>query len=270
MLTKISPPLKYPGGKNYLAARLVALMPPHTHYVEPFGGGLAVLWAKDPHGVSEVVNDRDSKLINLWRVLRDEEDFERFRRQIEAMPFAREEWEDAANSPDPRTDPVGAAVAIFVRIRQSLAGRRDSFAPLSRTRTRRNMNEQCSAWLTAVEGLPEVHNRLRRVVIENMDAVDLIRREDAPGTLFYCDPPYVHSTRSDKNMYPGFEMLDEQHRGLLSALRECQGRVMLSGYPSDLYANILHGWKVHTFDLPNNAAAGSVKRRMTETVWCNF
>src|SRR3989440_11889113 len=86
------PPLKWHGGKHYLAGRIVALMPPHTHYVEPFAGGLAVLLAKDPDGVSEVVNDIDAGLTNFWRVLQDEETFTAFRRRLEAVPFSEAEW----------------------------------------------------------------------------------------------------------------------------------------------------------------------------------
>src|SRR5215467_10397855 len=74
---RLTPPLKYHGGKQYLARRIVALMPPHTHYVEPFAGGLAVLLAKDPEGVSEVVNDLDQDLTNFWRVLQGAETFDR-------------------------------------------------------------------------------------------------------------------------------------------------------------------------------------------------
>jgi DNA adenine methylase len=85
---KISPPLKWHGGKHYLAKRIVAMMPPHLHYVEPYAGGLSVLLAKDPEGVSEVINDLNRCLINFWVVLRDENLFGRFRRFIEAMPFS--------------------------------------------------------------------------------------------------------------------------------------------------------------------------------------
>ncbi len=131
------------------------------------------------------------------------------------------------------------------------------------------MNGNVSEWLSAVDGLADVHERLRRVLIENMPAVDLIRREDTPGTLFYCDPPYVHETRASKEAY-AFEMDGPAHRQLLQAVLECQGKVMLSGYHSDLYRDMLPGWKEHLFDLPNNAASGDTKRRMIEVIWCNF
>jgi len=85
--------------------------------------------------------------------------------------------------------PVHDAVSFFVECRMSLAGRGDQFAPLSRTRTRRGMNEQASAWLSAVDGLRAVHRRLRRVVVLNRPAIEVIQGQDGPDTLFYLDPP---------------------------------------------------------------------------------
>src|SRR6266478_4450759 len=102
---KMNLPLKWHGGKYYLASRIVALMPPHLHYVEPFFGGGAVLFAREPEdaplwlpphqGVSEVVNDINGRLVNFWRVLQSPDTFARFRRRVEAIPVARSEWEKA-------------------------------------------------------------------------------------------------------------------------------------------------------------------------------
>jgi DNA adenine methylase len=265
---RLTLPLKWHGGKHYLAARIIRLMPPHVHYVEPFAGGLAVLLARNPRGVSEVANDLDGRLTRFWRVLQDAETFERFRRIVEAVPLSEREWRDAADRLD-HADPVEAAVAFFVRCRQSLAGRGDSFAPLSRTRTRRGINEQASAWTAAVDGLPAVHARLRRVAILCRPALEVIRSQDRPGTLFYCDPPYLKSTRKALSVYT-LEMNDWEHEELLQMLLACKGKVMVSGYLSPLYDRALAGWTRHAFDLPNNAAGGIVKRRMTETLWTNF
>jgi DNA adenine methylase len=240
-------PLKWHGGKRYLAARILDLMPPHLHYVEPFAGGLAVLLAKDPEGVSEVVNDLDGQLTNFWRVIRSEELFGRFARQAQAVPFSRPEWEAAHAHVHDGRDPVADAVAFFVDCRQSRQGLRKDFATLVRTRTRRGMNDGASAWLSAVEGLPAVHARLRRVVVENLPAVRLIAREDRPATLFYCDPPYLHETRAEPDAYR-LEMGEADHRELLDVLKGCEGKVILSGYPSGLYDEALSGWSRHTQD----------------------
>ncbi len=271
-------PLKWHGGKYYLAAKIVRLMPPHAHYVEPFFGGGAVLMARDPEdkngwlfptlGVSEVVNDLNDRLINFWRVLQSPELFEAFHRRAQAIPVSRKEWEDAHQHKDGE-DRVANALAFFVDCRQSRSGMMNGFTSVTRNRTRRRMNGNVSEWLSAVDGLPEVHARLRRVLVENMPALEIIKREDTPGTLFYCDPPYLHDTRTSKDAY-SYEMSEQEHRDLLAVLLECKGKVMLSGYPSELYDGMLKSWKRHTFDLPNNAAGGEVKRRMTEVLWCNF
>src|SRR5437016_2495872 len=81
-------PLKWHGGKYYLASRIVDLMPPHIHYVEPFFGGGAVLLSRDPNdeslwlkphkGVSEVANDINGRLVNFSPVLQDPAQLEDF------------------------------------------------------------------------------------------------------------------------------------------------------------------------------------------------
>ena len=199
-----SGPLKWHGGQSYLARRIIDVMPRHRHYVEPFAGGLAVVPARDPEdprlwledssgqrGVSEVVNDLDGRLVNFWRVLREPDLFAHFVRLCEATPLSRAVWEEARGLASD-ADPVRNAWAFFVEVRQSRAGQRRSFTSLTRARTRRGVNGNVSEWLGATDGLAEVHARLRPVVIEKMDAIDLIGREGGDGTLFYCDPPYLH------------------------------------------------------------------------------
>lgn len=266
----INPPLKWHGGKHYLATRIVALMPNHTHYVEPYAGGLSVLLVKSPVNVSEVVNDINGDLTNFWRVLQNPTMFAAFQRRVQAVPFSEVEWREAESSCNHDGD-VGRAVAFFIHCRQSHAGRFREFATLSRMRTRRNMNEQASAWLTAIEGLPAIHARLKRVVILHRDALDAIRQQDGPDTLFYLDPPYCRSTRTSPNVY-AYEMTDEQHAELLDTLGCIDGRFLLSGYPNRLYAKAASrfGWRHVDFDLPNHAAGGKRKAREIERVWMNF
>jgi DNA adenine methylase len=278
---RLTPPLKWHGGKTYQARRIISLMTRHLHYCEPFAGGAAVLLARDPgdrrlwlpphKGVSEVLNDLDGRLMGCWRVLQDTATFDDFRRQVEALPLSREAWEEA-HAHAYGADPVADAVAFFVGCRQSLAGRMKGFTSITRTRTRRQMNGNVSEWLGAVDGLAAVHRRLRPVVLENLPAVELIRREDTPGTLFYCDPPYLQSTRTAKAVYGPFELTAADHAELLATLAGIRGKFLLSGYRSELYdtAADRHDWRRHDFDLPNNAAGGTSKRRMTECVWCNY
>jgi DNA adenine methylase len=256
-------------------------MPRHLHYVEPYAGGLSVLLARDPddpelwlgpdsshRGVSELVNDINGRLVNFWRVLRDEATFNKFQRIVETMPLARSEWEQA-HAHEYGADPVGDAVAFFVNCRQSLAGRQNSFTAITRNRTRRQMNGNVSEWLSAVDGLAAVHARLRRVLVENKPALEIIKKEDGPGTLFYCDPPYMHETRTAMQVYD-FEMTEQDHCELLDALLQVTGKVLVSGYRNALYDEQLVSWQRVDFDLANHAAGGDEKRRMTECVWMNY
>jgi DNA adenine methylase len=109
-------------------------MPPHTRYVEPFAGSLKVLLAEDPTGVTEIVNDLDSRIANLWQVIKDEESFERFERLAKAVRFGKEAFVAAASYLyDP--DPVRRALAFLIRNRMSRQALGRCFAtPTSRLR----------------------------------------------------------------------------------------------------------------------------------------
>lgn len=270
--------LKWHGGKHYLASQLVKMQPSDgvLHRVEVYGGSLAWTLAQERiEGVSEVVNDINGDLMNFWRVLQNDDDFEQLARIVECVPFSEVEWK-AASRRLATYDTKGAtsvhhAADFFVSCRQSRAGAFKDFATLSRNRTRRGMNEQASAWLSCIERLPEVHARLKRIAILDRHALDVIRTQDGPGTLFYLDPPYLHETRATVGQYR-YEMTADEHCELLAALCRIKGRFMLSGYRSELYdrhANSF-GWLRKDFDLPNNAAGGESKRRMIECVWTNY
>jgi DNA adenine methylase len=284
--TKLTPPLKWHGGKAYLAARIIGLMPPHLHYVEPYFGGGQVLFARDPAdrrlwwpgrtsdkreagGVSEVINDIHQDLMNFYAVLKDAEAFGRLEHLLSLTLHSEAEWEAARDVLDGTGgDPVLRAAAFFTCCRQSLSGRMDAFASTVRTRLRGGRNDGVNAWWSAVEGLEAVHRRLRGVKVLNRPALDVIRSEDTEATLFYLDPPYLHTTRTAA-VY-AYEMTEADHREMLDLLCRVKGKAILSGYPNDLYDGVLAGWRRHEVELPNNAAGGQVKRRMTEVLWCNF
>ena len=168
-------------------------------------------------------------------------------------------------------DRIKRAVWFFIKMRQSRQGLGKDFATLSRNRTRRCMNEQVSSWLTAIEGLPEVHARLKRVVILNDDALKVITPQDGPNTLFYCDPPYLHETRVTTSDY-AHEMTPEQHGQLLNALAAIEGRFILSGYPSGLYDGFakVAGWHCERIEIDNKASSKATKEIKTECLWMNF
>lgn len=270
----VSPPLKWHGGKHYLADWIISLMPPHVHYVEPFFGGGAVLLRKNPEGVSEVVNDLNQQLTRFWITLSRPDLYKSLRLTLEMTPFSEEHFKNAdkyAEAFDRNRGNVGQAIAFFIRARQSRQGLMRDFATLSRNRTRRGMNEQVSSWLSAIEGLPDVHERLKRVVILNRDACDVIKQQDGPNTFFYCDPPYLHETRVTTKDYQ-HEMKLDDHERLLETLAGIKGKFLLSGYPSHLYDNHAktHGWNVVRRAIDNKASSKKTKDTKFECLWANY
>lgn len=267
------------GGKHYLAERIIELMPPHTHYVEPYFGGGQVLFAKPHEGVSEVVNDLNANLMCFWKTLQDERLFDKFKRMCEATPLSAPEFHESltldrvltANWYADPDDVIRSAHSFFVRYRQSRQGLGKDFATLSRNRTRRGMNEQVSSWLTAVEGLPEAHERLKRVAILCDDAAKVIEQQDGEKTQFYLDPPYLDATRVSKQAYE-HEMTREQHEKLLATLANIRGKFILSGYHSDLYDDFAHDYRWRLVEIPidNKASSASIKETKTECLWMNY
>jgi DNA adenine methylase len=265
--------LKWHGGKHYLAEQIVRKIPPHTHYVEPFFGSGAVLFAKPENLVlnhSEVINDIHKELTIFYCVLRNRVQFEEFKRIVDLTPFSEVEWEHACAA-NPANTPVQRAVKFFIRYRQSRQGIGKSFATLSRNRTRRGMNEQVSSWLSAIDGLDFAHNRLSRVAILNKHANDVILSQDGFSTFFYLDPPYLKDTRSAKEVYE-HEMSKKEHIDLLDILSNVEGKFILSGYEHTLYTEVAerNRWKKHEVILPNNASGDQLKESRTECLWYNY
>lgn len=276
-------PLKWHGGKSYQAKWLHSLAPPscredkengYTHRNIAFAGGLGEFWNWLPiDGISESVNDANRQLSNFYATLRSPLAFCVFAELCEASPLSSELWEQSANADapiGPDVDPHSAH-AFFVRYRMSRQGLGKCYTTPT-TRTRRGMNEQASAWLSAVEGLASCHERLRRVEIRNMNAIDFISAYDHRRALFYCDPPYIHETRASVGEYGSHEMSVGQHRELLERLSRMDGCFMLSGYHSPLYDDwaASRRWRVHELEIDNKASGARTKAKKLECVWTNF
>lgn len=263
----LKPAFPYYGGKTRLAQRIVDLMPPHRLYVEPYAGSAAVLLAKPP-SKHEVLNDLDGNVVAFFRALRDHPD--ELCRALTLTPYARAEYVAADLSAPGLTD-VERARRFVVRSSQSINAAGAAGSPGWALSTTRNQS-RAGTFAGAVDRLPQLAERLRRVYIEQVDAVAIIgrhgRRADA---VIYADPPYLASTRTA--LGAATYRLDahdvEHHRTLLDALADCEATVILSGYDSPLYGNILTGWRRVAVDVgkPSANRAGATQAGASEVLW---
>lgn len=257
------------GGKYSHLDWLLPLLPKTQHYCEPFGGSAAVLINKKPVNV-ETYNDIDGDVANFFRVLRDQKDELVY--AIGMTPFSREEFQVAikSNGNGKELTPLERARRFFIRARQVRTGLAQT-ASNGRwanclTTSRAGMAGAISRWLGSVDGLEYIASRLLRVQIENDDSLNVIKRYDSPSTLFYCDPPYPHSSRGDIKAYK-FEMTDEMHRELAVLLNSVEGKVAISGYRCELMDELYRGWNLHT---AQTKKALSIKTDRTEILWTNY
>jgi DNA adenine methylase len=259
-------PVKWHGGKHYLASRIIELFPKHRVYLEPFGGGASVLLNKEPVEV-ETYNDLDLRITRLFRVLREQGDA--FIARASLTPYSQAEFESCAEYPPEATD-LEMALCDFVRWRQSFGGQGKTWS-CTTGRARGGMAGDVNAWWSAIELLPQIISRLQRVQFTCQPAVDAIRKFDHFEGFIYCDPPYVHSTRAkgSREIYK-VEMTDDDHRELASVLHQCKAKVVLSGYASLLYQELYRDWRIVDCEVANHAAGGGSKRRMIERIWMNY
>jgi DNA adenine methylase len=253
-------PLTYYGGKQRLARQIVALMPPHRVYLEAFAGGAAVLFAK-PRAERETLNDADEQVTRFWRALRDRPND--LALVVEATPYGRGEWDDAEA---PASDDVEAARRLLVRIEQSFGRTRTSWARPSLNPDFR-ARWQGHTWQNLPARLLAAVDRLKGVVLESGDAVDLIPRWDVPHALIYCDPPYTGDHRVAQEHRYAVDDHDELWPRLVDALLEIEhASVILSGYPCD-EAERLEGWRPVPLAARTNMPLRGRTGSAPETLW---
>lgn len=270
-------PIIWFGGKGNMVAKLLKFIPLHKTYVEVFGGGASLLFAKRPSPV-EVYNDIDSGLVNFFRVLRDRDKFQKFYEKVCLTPYSREEYDYCRSTWKDCEDEVERAYRWFVVARMSFSGNFGNSWAFNVSASAKGIAKKCSAWLGVIDELPLMHQRFMTVQVEHKDFRDLIRTYDTKDTFFYLDPPYVPETR--KGGKYKHEMTDKDHEDLVEILLGIKGKAMLSGYTNRIYKRLEdEGWIRHDFEtvcyavgrtrgtgiLGKNAALEKQKR--IESIW---
>lgn len=257
-LKKMKPVLKYPGAKNRIAPWIVSYIPRHEVYLEPFFGSGAVLFNKQPSRI-ETVNDIDGNIVNFFKVLRDNQ--EELIRTLKLTPYARDEYIAAYQNLE-EDSKVEQARKFAVRCWMGF-GCSNRYQNGFRTSQQMTSPDTTKQWNEFMQTIREASLRLKNVQIENMDAMELIKRYNTADVFIYIDPPYLTNLR--KGYIYKHEMTEEQHIKLLEAALNHSGKVMISGYESEMYAEYLKGWNVIT---KSTQAERGVPRK--EVLWMNY
>lgn len=234
------PVLRYPGGKYRLAKWIISHFPAHDFYVEPYGGGGSVLMAK-PASRGEIYNDIFGDAVNVFRVLRDPAQAKELERLIRLTPCSYEEYRNAYDYCD---EPIERARRTIYRSFMTIGadGVTRKGAGFRGLKNLDTVVTSAQEWAVYPDMISVFTKRLRNVMIENRDALYVMRLYDKPSTLFYVDPPYVRSTRSKRGAIYVNELSDHDHEQLAKVLHSLKGMIILSGYPSELYKELYGDW----------------------------
>ena len=231
------------GGKSCLAKKIISMFPDNfDRYIEVFGGGGSVLFAKDKHAPLEVYNDINGQLVNLFRCARFH--CGELQREISGYINAREIFEDIRAQINVRgmTD-IQRAAMFYVQIKLSYGAQCRAYG--------------CDNKNISPEYLTEIEERLKSgagVVIENKDFEKLIKVYDRPNALFYCDPPYNTKEKIYNNPFT-----QNDHERLKNSLCNIKGRFILS-YNDDEYIRELYkDYNITAVERQNNLSSGTYK-----------
>lgn len=175
------PVMGWQGGKRWLVKELVPLIPPHKMYVELFCGGGALLCAKSP-SEGEVINDRNSDLVNLFRIVKFHLD--PLLKELDWNLNSRAEFNDFKEQRG-LTD-IQRAARWFLRMKNGFGGAAEHFG-----RARTGGGAAFSSKEGRLALLRAFNRRLDKVVIENLDWKQCVEEYDSKNTVFFCDPPYT-------------------------------------------------------------------------------
>ena len=260
------PIVPYYGGKWRAAPQIVRHFPKHKVYCEVFGGGGSILLRKR-RSKHEVYNDINSDIVNLFRILRDEEKAAELKRLLDLTPFAREEMEKSTerNTGCEIENARRLLVGFYLTIRAWTGDKvfNQTFpSVLDRTGTGITPKN----FRSRISRIPVITRRLRKVVIENKDFRELIKMQDSIDTFFYVDPPYISKAKTYfrySSKYPPFTAKD--HCELLKILSSIKGKFILSGSDDMIGANTFPPERIRYFETVNMARGKS-----KEAIFANF
>lgn len=265
---KINAPFGYFGSKNKIALQLCSELPPHNCWVEAFCGSAAVTLRKEPAPI-EVINDIDNEIVNFFDQLRNNHN--NLCNAIELTPYAEEELsrarihiEGLSNLERARRFLVQSMMAI-----NGLFGEAKGGFSYSDSYSRNGHDARVNRWNNLPKRLKLVVERLKKVRIENKDALKLLEKyKNRPATLVYLDPPYLGERTNGYNKDANDEIF---HRKLLEFSNNAHCMIFISGYENDLYNSLLteeNGWSKKTIETITKDSKGNSHAR-TEVIWMN-
>ena len=234
-------------------------------YVEPFGGGASMLLSQ-PLGHVEIYNDLWNNVYSLFKVISDKKLFKQFKERCDIALYHEklsDEYKNALKTNDLSVIDRAFYYWYVNRTRHNGIG---GFS--TNCYIRRNMSKSTSDFLSCIERLKELHDRLSSVIILNKNAIEVINKYNAENVFIYADPPYHWDTRTSTRY--DIDMPPKTQTELIDTFLQCKSKILLSGYINKEYDRLENaGWK--RIDLQIKTISGNFeKKTKIESLYLNY
>jgi len=265
----MKPPIKYFGSKASFFNEIIRYFPnsnEYDTYIEPFGGAYNVGLNLNPLPKIEIYNDLYRNVYSLYKVLSDSILFKEFKEKCDLALYnedLRNEFKEML-----KTNEISMLDRAFYYFYVNRTSHNGIGGFSKNMYIRRNMSKSISDFLSSIDRLPEIHDRLSRVIICNTDGIELIKKYDSPNVLIYNDVPYEQSTRTHTRYE--IDMDRDGHIRFLNTVIKSKAKIIISGYDCELY-NILgeNGFKKVSFEVKTISGNFTPKTK-TEYLYYNY
>ena len=246
------PIIPWVGGKRRLAKKILPIFPEHKCYVEPFAGGAALFFLKEPAKV-EVLNDINLDLVNLYRVVQHHLD--EFVRQFRWALTSRKIYEWLQDTPPDVLTDIQKAARFYYLQKLAFGGKvsGQTFGTATTSKPRLNL-------LRIEEELSDAHLRISNIYIEHLPWDKCIEKYDRPHTLFYCDPPYYGTEGY------GVDFGLEQYDRMAELAKSIKGNMVISVNDIPEMRKAFKGLNMETVDITYTVGGGGKSPKRKELV----
>jgi len=208
----------------------------------------------------------DQNVYSLYKVLSDPDMFKVFKERCD-LAFYSEDIRSELKEKLKRNDlPIDERAFCFFYVNRTSHNGVGGFS--KNTYIRRGMSKSISDFLSSIDRLSELHDRLSKVIVTNMDGTKLIEKYNRKNVFIYADPPYEQSTRTSTRYK--VDMDRQGHIEFIDTVIKSEAKILISGYHCDLYDKLMdNGFKRVSFEV--KTIDGNFKpKTKTEFLYYNY
>ena len=250
------PLIPWMGGKRRLAKHILPMFPEHQCYVELFAGGGALFFLREQAAKTEVLNDINGELVNLYRVVQYH--FDEFIRQFDFTLASRAHFKQLQQTDHATLTDIQRAARFFY-LQHTAFGAKPVDQHFGTSTTSKAFNPT-----TVRQKLSAAQQRLGGVYVENEPWQACLKRYDRPHTFFYADPPYWKTAGYTHDF--GWE----EYEQLAEAMGSMQGKMMLSINDHPDITALFNSYRITRLELAYSISRDKTTKASGELLVCNY